>query len=105
MNDHMTDAQLAEWKLATQHQLYERVKLVLMTVVLILNLTIGGLILQQSAQNGKTLDSTHETLNILRCAVARDVRNHPDGTPRSSKEAQARFEACVKGNGPPPNQP
>lgn len=68
---------------------YERVKLLLLVAVLIVNLGIAWYLVGVGRGN-------QESLVILRCAIAREVRVDAHGKPRTQPEMEKAFDACVK---------
>jgi hypothetical protein len=100
-----TNAPMAELMLGAALRRYERVKLTLLVIVLCLNIGIGSYLIGISNATKRSSTDTAAGLVILRCAVAKDVRTKPDGTPRTATDSSARFDACLMAGGPPPGAP
>lgn len=84
-----TNAPLSELRVASIVRRYERVKLSLMVIVLCLNIAIGSYLIGVGKSN-------HESLVILKCAVAKTTTVDAHGKPRTPEAARVAFDACVK---------
>ena len=93
MIEQPTPAPISELRLGLWLRRYERVKLTLLVIVLGLNLAIGGYLIGIARSN-------EDSLTILRCAVAKEVRTQPNGKPTTPEQASVAFDACVKRGGP-----
>lgn len=98
-----TNAPLSELRVASAVRLYERIKLGLVVLVLVVDIAIGvyliaiGVDLVALARtNQETLVTDQQSLTILRCAVDRSVQVDPHGHRRSQDQQRVVFDACVK---------
>lgn len=91
-----TNAPLVELRLASAIRRYERIKVALTAVVLLLVLVGNALLLGAASSNHSLLANQHESLVILRCAVARTTQVDETGQPRSSDAVREAFDKCVK---------
>lgn len=98
MTDHVVDAPAAEAKLRKFARRYEIARTSMVAVVLVV-VSLSGAKLLSLAQDNKA------SLNILRCAISKEVRTNEDGTPTTHDQAQVRFDACLKRGGPEKNSP
>jgi len=93
----MSTAPMTELKFGAAVMRYERVKMAMLTVVLIVNLALGTLLLNVASDTKTSSDANKRSLVILSCAVSREVQAAGDP---NSPEQRAAFDACVDAGGP-----
>lgn len=101
MTDEPGGAPLAELRLAGVIHTYERIKLGLLSLMLVAACVVLGLVLKESTETHATARQTKQSLIIITCAIDKTTRLDARGNPRSSNEVQVAFDACVKNGGPP----
>jgi hypothetical protein len=99
----MSDASapLSELRLGHALRRYERLKLALLIIVLVLNLAMGTYLIAIARNNRATLQTAEQSLVILRCTTDRDALIAANGKPRTQAAAQAQLTKCIANGGPP----
>lgn len=90
-----TNAPLAELRVAAASRLYERVKLTMLAVVLVLAASSNVYLINIATSNKTTLDNGTETLRIVRCVVDPAVSTNSDGSRKTEDETRKAFNRCV----------
>lgn len=102
------DKNAVEWRLAVAHHRYERFKLLIVSLTLVVLVLMGGYLIGVGAENHRLGVENHQALVILRCAVSNEVAVDEHGTPRDDRGKREAYEACVKRGAPiepwPPNR-
>lgn len=91
----VTNAPLSELRVASALRLYERIKLVMVALTLVILMGMGVYLIGIARDNKTTLRNGTETLSILRCAVDPAISFDKDGNPRTPTEARKMFDRCL----------
>lgn len=83
------DVALTEARLKLALRRYERVKIVLLVIILVIVSASGAYLIGVARQN-------HRSLTILECAVAHSTSIDDAGNPRSTAATRVAFDECVK---------
>lgn len=90
-----TNAPLSEMRVAKAVRTYERIKLAMLAVVLVLSIASTSYLISLATTNKKTLDNGTQTLVILRCAVDPLTSQDEHGVDRTDAESRKAFTRCV----------
>jgi len=91
------NAPLSELRVAKAVRRYERFKVTLMMLVLLIDIVIGLYLVGIAHSTQGIGRSNQESLKILRCAVSKTVQVDEHGKPRTPEGARQAFNKCVNG--------